>query len=261
MSLSLSGWGLSLSLSVFRRSLATVKISSTVATGYGNVNALVFTSKFTFLSFNVTVLPWGEIEKKTFKEKLLRQFRLLRVSFLSISMNDAVLRTVIHKRKNRTVKSIWLICHNTLCEKLAIKRFHCNVISSHGDICKVDRSPCCLPNGPPFPPAMIVTQAGGWWRCQAIQFFFLLIHSGMYSFRSLCAIWLGVTGMLSISIRISSMLACCFLNNYKDIQCRYKLIEECNLILPLDLLSSGHLLSLHRAHGTRTAAPPRHSFL
>lgn len=83
-----------------------MKISSTVATGYGNVNALVFTSKFTFLSFNVTVLPWGKIEKKTFKEKLLRQFRLLRVSFLSISMNDAVLRTVIHKRKNGTVKSI-----------------------------------------------------------------------------------------------------------------------------------------------------------
>lgn len=145
------------------------------------------------------------------KRHLLRQFCLLRNSFLSISMKDNILWRIIHKRKNRTVKSIWLICHNTLCEKLAIKRFHCNVISSHGDICKVDRSPCCLPNGPPFPPAMMVTQAGGWWWCQAIQFFFLLIHSGMYSFRSLCVIWLGVTGMLSISIRISPMHASLFL--------------------------------------------------
>lgn len=65
MSLNLSGWGLSFSLSVLSRSLATAKISSTVATGLGRVSALVFTSKFTFLSFSVTVLPF----RKKLEEK------------------------------------------------------------------------------------------------------------------------------------------------------------------------------------------------
>lgn len=51
----------------------------------------------------------------------------------------------------------WLICQNALCEKLATKSFHSNVIISHGDISKADRSPCCLLNGPPFPPAIKAT--------------------------------------------------------------------------------------------------------
>lgn len=66
--------------------------------------------------------------------------------------------------------------------------------------------------------------------------------------------------MLLISIPISLMLACCFLNNYKKTSSA-DIEEHSLLILPLDLLSSGHLLNLHRAHGTRTAAPPLHSFL
>ena len=52
-----------MSLSVFSSSLATAKISSTVATAYGSVSALVFTSKFTFFSFSVTVLPYRKIKK------------------------------------------------------------------------------------------------------------------------------------------------------------------------------------------------------
>lgn len=52
-----------MSISVFSKSLATAKSSSVVATAHGSVHALVFTSKLTFFSFNVTVLPWKNTEQ------------------------------------------------------------------------------------------------------------------------------------------------------------------------------------------------------
>lgn len=60
ISLNLKGCGKSASISVFSNSLAIANISSAVETTDETVYARVFTSKFTFFSLIVTVLPYNK---------------------------------------------------------------------------------------------------------------------------------------------------------------------------------------------------------
>lgn len=53
-----------LSISVPNNIFATANISSSVETEDSTVEALVFTSKFTFFSFKVTVLPYLKKKKR-----------------------------------------------------------------------------------------------------------------------------------------------------------------------------------------------------
>ena len=59
ISLNLKGRGKSASISVLSNSLAIANISSAVDTTDETVDARVFTSKFTFFSLMVTVLPYN----------------------------------------------------------------------------------------------------------------------------------------------------------------------------------------------------------
>lgn len=161
MSLSLSGCGLSLSLSVFRRSLATAKISSTVATGCGSVSALVFTSKFTFLSFRVIVLPFRKNKNNTQKMSFIFEQKHLwsHLSAVPKPRHHKYIRYRYLHKQEKGKKSFTSLIDLMECImwKVAAESFHSNVIISHGDISKADRGPCCLLNGPPFPQAIKAT--------------------------------------------------------------------------------------------------------